>query len=522
MMAANQANLYPHECLLDCVVNAVLAARSGLHVLLEGPSGCGLSAIAQFVASFCLKTAKPDQPWPKEIPRVLLGPESTIENLIGAFRPQPLMQGEDLTHLVQWENGPLLTAALNGLPVILDRINIAKAQVTERMNPILEKNARFEGSSFLVPEMGKSKEQPVAPGFVVIATLSIDPNRNSEAVSLALRNRFVTIAVEAPVLNESLKLSIARAGIMRSGIQLDRLANSERPPWAEARSLDEDDAAGLSLSVAGAFSLEAANDCDHTIRGLILLSDACCRVFDMIPSQNHSEHVDVCRLRHEALAFQATETLVERTLKDPVPDQRFFYRGDTKSAMFRTIAALSVASGIGRPLFLQGAPGCGKTEGVRHFSSHRRFHARTPVYSVSCSDETSTEQFLGSQVFEKSGFRFVEGPLVRAAREGCVFLADEFNLLYSNVMMALVPFLEARPGDSFLHPEVRDEITVAPGFLFVATGNDDTEKGRVRIPDLVMYQLLRLHVTNPAPVGTGCRPRAATALRPVSRSVRSP
>jgi MoxR-like ATPase len=184
-------------------------------------------------------------------------------------------------------------------------------------------------------------------------------------------------------------------------------------------------------------------------------------------------------------------------VKDLVPEQRFFYKGDTMAAMWQTIAALSVAYATGNRLFLQGPPRCGKTEGVRHFSSHRTFHARTPVYSVSCSDETSVEQFLGSQVFEKYGFRFVEGPIVQAAREGCVFLADEFNLLPSSVMMALVPFLEARPGDCFFYLELRDEIMIAPGFIFVATGNDDTERGRVRIPDLVIRQLIRLKVKNP-------------------------
>jgi midasin (ATPase involved in ribosome maturation) len=111
-------------------------------------------------------------------------------------------------------------AASNGIPVILDRINTAKAQVTERMNPILEKNARFPDTTFLVPEMGKSKEQEIKCGFVVIATLSIDPNGQSEGVSLALRNRFVTVAVEAPVLEESLTRSIAVSGMLQSTIAL--------------------------------------------------------------------------------------------------------------------------------------------------------------------------------------------------------------------------------------------------------------------------------------------------------------
>jgi MoxR-like ATPase len=116
---------------------------------------------------------------------------------------------------------------------------------------------------------------------------------------------------------------------------------------------------------------------------------------------------------------------------------------------------------------------------------------------VSCSVETPIEQFIGSQVFEQGGFRFVEGPLIQAAREGCIFLADEFNLLSANVMVSLIPFLEARPGDSFLHSDVKDRIQITPGFLFVATGNENTERGRVRLPPFVLSQFFRLEVANP-------------------------
>jgi MoxR-like ATPase len=72
---------------------------------------------------------------------------------------------------------------------------------------------------------------------------------------------------------------------------------------------------------------------------------------------------------------------------------------------------------VALPLCFQGASGCEKTEAVRHFSANRDFNSRTPIFSVVYSVEASVEQFVGSQVFEKGGFRFVEGPLVEAVRE---------------------------------------------------------------------------------------------------------
>jgi MoxR-like ATPase len=110
------------------------------------------------------------------------------------------------------------------------------------------------------------------------------------------------------------------------------------------------------------------------------------------------------------------------------------------------------------------------------------------------SSETSVEQFLGSVVFESSGFQYVPGPLIRAVEEGCVFLADEFNLLTPAVMLSLVPFLTARPGEEVISDSFPDAVIVARGFVFVATGNSDVERGRVQLPAYVKSLLCLFEV----------------------------
>jgi hypothetical protein len=98
-----------------------------LPVLLELPGGIGLIAPAKFVSLDCLPSSHLYQ----EIPWIRLGQESAIENIIGTFRPQFLKNTDnDITKLVEWENGPLLISAELWIPVILDRIDQAKAQVT--------------------------------------------------------------------------------------------------------------------------------------------------------------------------------------------------------------------------------------------------------------------------------------------------------------------------------------------------------------------------------------------------------
>ncbi|KAA6377565.1 MAG: hypothetical protein EZS28_026909 [Streblomastix strix] len=225
---ATEMHIHPHPQFIDAAVYAIVASRNGLHVLLEGPSGCGLTTLARFVSEFCTKEIAKERRI--VVPEVLLGPESTVENIIGSFKPQEMKSNEtDLTQLVKWKNGPLLIAAESGIPVILDRIDEAKAQVVERLNPILERNARREKTIFLVPEKGESTEQQVAQGFVVIATLTTNPNRQEQTISLAFRNRFVTIAAEPPELINETRTFVAQTVISKVAEKMKLINYGELP-----------------------------------------------------------------------------------------------------------------------------------------------------------------------------------------------------------------------------------------------------------------------------------------------------
>jgi MoxR-like ATPase len=89
---AFEYGLYPHKEIIRVAALAYTAAVQGLHVLLEGPSGCGLTTLAGFLSYVLMKEKTPPSPHPDNIhrynyPNVLLGPESTVENLIGVFKP---------------------------------------------------------------------------------------------------------------------------------------------------------------------------------------------------------------------------------------------------------------------------------------------------------------------------------------------------------------------------------------------------------------------------------------------------
>ncbi|KAA6354005.1 MAG: hypothetical protein EZS28_050468, partial [Streblomastix strix] len=292
---ATKMHIHPHPQFIDAAVYAIVASRNGLHVLLEGPSGSGLTTLARFVSEFCTKEIARERR--TEIPEVLFGSESTVENIIGSFKPQEMKSNEkDLTKLIKWENGPLLIAAESGIPVILDRIDEAKAQVTERLNPILEKNARRDKAPFLVPEKGESTEQHVAQGFVVIATLTTNPNRQTQAVSLSLRNRFVTVAVEPPELNEEFRTLFAQTVISNvaekiASIKVGELPYNIRPTIPQIDQINR---------MAQAVSTSLPNT--STIREVAQLAHSACSTFGIIDGLPNLELIALCHLHRDVLA----------------------------------------------------------------------------------------------------------------------------------------------------------------------------------------------------------------------------
>jgi midasin (ATPase involved in ribosome maturation) len=232
------------------------------------------------------------------------------------------MKGEDdITKLVSWEDGPVLEAARQGIPVILDRINEAKAQVTERLNPILEKNTRVNQTTFLVPEKGECTEIEVKEGFVIIATLTIGSNEEHLSLSPALRNRFVVVAVKSPVLDNSLRKKIAQTVMSRVSIQLNSLNLSHLPDWILSKTPSKQVGNKLAQAISGMVD-------DMTIRDVAMLAHEVRTVYDVLEAKSHSSLVLTCQLSLTELESDPVETLVHRTVNDRVPKQRFFFKGN--------------------------------------------------------------------------------------------------------------------------------------------------------------------------------------------------
>ena len=122
-----------------------------------------------------------------------------------------------------------------------------------------------------------------------------------------------------------------------------------------------------------------------------------------------------------------------------------------------------------KALKILGDPAAGKTSLVEQF--HARM--RAPLLIVSCS-RLEKHELMGQMLPDTSGnLRWVDGPVLTAARHGYSLLLDEYNTLEPSTSNALNAILE---GYTLTIPETGEELRPHPGFRVYATENPVASK----------------------------------------------
>lgn len=118
-----------------------------------------------------------------------------------------------------------------------------------------------------------------------------------------------------------------------------------------------------------------------------------------------------------------------------------------------------------KALKIIGDPATGKTSLVEQFHARLRW----PLYKVSCSPGTESRELIGQFFPTADGsLKWVDGPVLRAAREGTSVLLDEYNVLEPGESTGLNMLIE---GYSIVIPSTGEVVVPAAGFKVFATEN---------------------------------------------------
>jgi MoxR-like ATPase len=121
---------------------------------------------------------------------------------------------------------------------------------------------------------------------------------------------------------------------------------------------------------------------------------------------------------------------------------------------------------LGSNVYMLGPAGCGKTTYARILSGADNY------YLSSISNDMKPSKLIGHFELLDEQTKFIEGPLVRAMKEGKVLILDEFDRASEDLASKLHEVLEA---GQLLIEENNEMIKCHPNFRVIATGNSDMQ-----------------------------------------------
>ncbi|KAK0425090.1 hypothetical protein QR680_009022 [Steinernema hermaphroditum] len=413
-------------------------------VLMVGETGCGKTTIAQ-------KISKGDYLF------INCHERTETADLLGRLRP--LSDGT-----FQWKDGVVVEAMKKGKPLLIDEISLAADSVLERLNPLLESSR-----SLYLTDAGTSAEAVSSTsGFQVVATMNPGGDYGKKELSKALRNRFTEFWCAGDLTGDDL------AKIIQKRLRCDSVAvNAVAMTIVEFVAYFTETFAqyfrrGISIRDIVAL-VDVFNSC---VQRAISPSSALFHAFHTVlldclammqPRMNFNKD-NVVNYCLDQLSFIAKQQkLMDNSEKPPhfgniavssddlhlcvsefkipygsepaVMPAKFSFDAPTcRMNLFRLSRALSIE----KPILLEGAPGCGKSSTIVALAKA----TGNRLVRLNLSDQTDVNDLFGSDipvVLDDGGvsFRWQDGPVLKAIKEGCWILLDEMNLASQSVLEGL-------------------------------------------------------------------------------------
>ncbi|VBB33041.1 unnamed protein product, partial [Acanthocheilonema viteae] len=420
-------------------------------VLLEGETSCGKTAMVMHLAKITGNT----------VIRINNHEHTDLQEYTGSYVPD----GDGRFVFVE---GPLVKAARNGHWIILDELNLAPTDVIEALNRLLDDNREL----FISETNTVIKANPQFRLFATQNPACIYAGR--KRLSRALLNRFVILRFDQLPYNELAEMVIVSCKIAPSAAQ------TMVSVFCDLRAL---------RSAVGVFS---ASDGLMTLRDLF-------RWGQRLAGSDHDDWRQ-CLAEHGFLLLGArcrntvdvecVKKILEKNLRHKIDVERLFASNSdylplefhscsavnsvvlTRSIR-RMLVLVSQSWNFDEPVLLIGETGCGKT-------TIAQMLAKEKLLALNCHEKTEAADFLGSLRPTGEGtFKWMDGIVVQAMKEGRPLLIDEISLASDSVLERLNPLLE--PSRSLLLNDgglSGGEVRAKNGFNVVATMNPGGDYGK--------------------------------------------
>jgi nitric oxide reductase NorQ protein len=173
-------------------------------------------------------------------------------------------------------------------------------------------------------------------------------------------------------------------------------------------------------------------------------------------------------------------------------------------------------------ILLKGPTGCGKTRFVQAMAHD----LQRPLITVACHDDLTTADLVGRFLLVGGETQWVDGPLTRAVREGCICYLDEIVEARQDTTVVLHPLTDHRrqlPID-----RLGLTLDAAPGFCLVVSYNPGYQSVLKDLKDSTRQRMVAIEIDFP-PVDieekvvaheAGIEPQMASQLVRLGQAIR--
>ena len=144
------------------------------------------------------------------------------------------------------------------------------------------------------------------------------------------------------------------------------------------------------------------------------------------------------------------------------------------------------------PLMIKGPTGCGKTRFIQHMADR----LGVPLVTVACNEDTSATDLLGRHLLVGGETRWVDGPVTRAVRDGCLLYLDEVAEARADVLVVIHSLSDHR-RELFLD-RTGERLVAPPGFMLIVSYNPGYQRSMRELKPSTRQRFVALGFDYPA------------------------
>lgn len=149
------------------------------------------------------------------------------------------------------------------------------------------------------------------------------------------------------------------------------------------------------------------------------------------------------------------------SVSELTPEPHYRQQGDE-------VALYEAAYAARLPVMVKGPTGCGKSRFVEYMA----WKLRKPLITVACNEDMTASDLVGRYLLDAQGSRWVDGPLIQAARMGAICYLDEVVEARADTTVVIHALTDHRRALSIdkkaetvqAHPDFQLVISYNPGY----------------------------------------------------------